>query len=155
MAHQAIKCAKTHFFSPALMPLLQCRTMHINAIGQQGESLWFEFQFALPGFRCVWPEGRALFQPFGHQTQHRAVKVKDVAEPAASRQVRPTGSLRLAVSARSGGLRLKRVHRRLVKTKAHHCARPPWVVHTLPRASLQSLCACPSPPGRRTLSSCR
>ena len=52
--------------------------MHINTIRQQRESLWRELQFALPGFRCLWPKERALFQPFGHQPQPRAVKVKDL-----------------------------------------------------------------------------
>lgn len=116
--NHSIKWAQLFFFSLALIPWSQCRPMHVNAICQQGESLRCELQFELPGLHCFWPEERAFFQPFGHQPQARAIEVEDVAVPAASRQARPSGSLRLAVSARSGGLRLKRVRRRLVKTKS-------------------------------------
>lgn len=76
--NHSIKWAQLFFFSLALIPWSQCRPMHVNAICQQGESLRRELQFALPRLRCFWPEERALFQPFGHQPQSRAIEVEDL-----------------------------------------------------------------------------
>lgn len=52
--------------------------MHVNAICKQGESLRCELQFALPGFRYLWPKERALLQSFGHQPQACAIEVEDL-----------------------------------------------------------------------------
>ena len=56
--------------------------MHVDAIGEQRQSLRRELQLCLTSLRRTRPVEGAFFQPLRHQPETRAIKVKHL-EPGA------------------------------------------------------------------------